>query len=129
MDASEMAAYWLDGHFAIFGQVNIFNKAPLGETGCLGYPCFWLIGCLGIQLLYSTTLFPTQSARQSLVTYPSLCSTCVTYTKPYHSIGHQVLPTQHYAGKETISLGATSILRNCFCSHTKFTSHWTGYLW
>ena len=38
--------------------------------------------------------FPTQSVRLSLVTYPSLCSTCVTYRTPCHAIGYQVLPTQ-----------------------------------
>ena len=38
--------------------------------------------------------FPTQSVRLPLVTYPSLCSTCVTYRTPSHGIGHQVLPTQ-----------------------------------
>ena len=38
--------------------------------------------------------FPTQSVRLRLVTYPSLCSTCVTYRTPCHAIGHQVLHTQ-----------------------------------
>ena len=38
--------------------------------------------------------FPTQSVRLPLVTYPSLCSTCVTYRMPCHAIGHQALPTQ-----------------------------------
>ena len=34
------------------------------------------------------------SVRLPLVTYPLLCSTCVTYRTPCHAIGHQVLPTQ-----------------------------------
>ena len=38
--------------------------------------------------------FPTQSVRLPLVTYPSLCSTCVTYRTLCHAIGHQVLPAQ-----------------------------------
>ena len=38
--------------------------------------------------------FPTQSVRLPLVTYPSLCSTCVTYRTLCQVIGHQVLPTQ-----------------------------------
>ena len=38
--------------------------------------------------------FPTQSVRLPLVTYPSLCSTCVTYRTLCHAIGHQMLPTQ-----------------------------------
>ena len=38
--------------------------------------------------------FPTQSIRLPLVTYPSLCSTCVTYRTLCHAIGHQALPTQ-----------------------------------
>ena len=38
--------------------------------------------------------FPTQSVRLPFVTYPSLCSTCMTYRMLCHAIGHQVLPTQ-----------------------------------
>ena len=69
------------------------NKTPLGETGCLSNPYFLLTGCLGIQFLNSTP-FPTQSIRVPLVTYPSLCNTCVTNRMPCHAIGHQVRPTQ-----------------------------------
>ena len=58
------------------------NKAPLGETGCLSNPF----------LIHSP--FPTQSVRLPLVTYPSLCSTCVTYRMLCHATGHQVLPNQ-----------------------------------
>ena len=36
----------------------------------------------------------TQLVRPSLVTYPSLCSICVTYGTPCHAIGQQLLPTQ-----------------------------------
>ena len=36
----------------------------------------------------------TQSVRSPMITYPSLCSTCVTYETSSHAIGHQVLPTQ-----------------------------------
>ena len=43
---------------------------------------------------------PTQSVRLPLVTYPSLCSTCVTYRTPCHVIGHQVLPTQPLLPRE-----------------------------
>ena len=60
------------------------NKTPLGETGCLSNPYF----------LLTSPPFPTQSVRLPLVTYPSLCSTCVTYRTLCHAIGHQVLPTQ-----------------------------------
>ena len=69
------------------------NKTPLGETGYLSNPSFLLTGCLGIQF-FDSPLFPTQSVRLPLVTYPSLCSTCMTYRTPCHSIGHQVLPAQ-----------------------------------
>ena len=69
------------------------NNTPLGETGCLSSPYFLLTGCSGIQFFYSPP-FPTQSVRLPLVTYPSLCSTCVTYRTLCHAIGHQVLPTQ-----------------------------------
>ena len=67
------------------------NKTPLGETGCQSNPYFFTYGLL--RRVYSP-LFPTQSVRLPLVTYPSLCSTCVTYRTLYHAIGHQVLPTQ-----------------------------------
>ena len=70
-----------------------FNKTPLGEIGCLGNPYFLLTGCLGIQF-FDSPPSPTQPTRLSLVTYPSLCSTCMTYRTPCHSIGHQVVPTQ-----------------------------------
>ena len=75
---------WMDFNLLIF---------PLGETGCPNNPYFLLTGCLGIQfLIYSP--FPTQSVRLPLVTYPPLCSTCVTYRTLCHAIGHQMLPTQ-----------------------------------
>ena len=35
------------------GKPKKFNKAPLGETGCLGNPYFLLTGCLGIQFFDS----------------------------------------------------------------------------
>ena len=69
------------------------NKTPLGETGCLSNPYFLLTGSSGIQF-FDSPPFPTQSVRLPLVTYPSLCSTCVTYRTLCHAIGHQVLPTQ-----------------------------------
>ena len=83
----------IDGYFASFGKVTIFNKTPLGEKVCLGNPDSLLTDCLSIQVFDSTTLFPTQSVRLPLVTYPLLCSTCVTYGTPYRPIRHQFLPT------------------------------------
>ena len=68
------------------------NKTLLGETGCLSNPYFLLTGCLGIQF-FDLPPFPTQSVRLPLVTYPSLCSTCVTYRTLCRAIVHQVLPT------------------------------------
>ena len=68
-------------------------KTPLGETGCLFNPHFLLTGCLGIQFLIHLSI-SRQSVRLHLVTYPSLCSTSVTYRTPCHASGHQVLPTQ-----------------------------------
>ena len=66
-------------------------KTPLGETWCLGTLYFLLTGCIRIQFFNSPL---TQSVRPPMVTYPSLCSTCVTYRTSCHAIGHQVLPTQ-----------------------------------
>ena len=59
------------------GQPLLFNY------WLLSHPVFWF-----------TSIFPTQLAGPPLVTYPSLCSTYMTYRGSYHSIGHQVLPTQ-----------------------------------
>ena len=44
--------------------------------------------------VFCSPTIPTQSLRLPLVTYASLCSTCVTYRTLCHSIGRQVLPTQ-----------------------------------
>ena len=67
-------------------------KTPLRETGCLGnsYCTYWLPK----HPVFLFTLALTQSVRLPMVTYPSLCSTCVTYWTLCHAIGHQVLPTQ-----------------------------------
>ena len=70
------------------------NRPPLGETGCLSNAYFLLAGCLDVQFFLIQPPFPTQSVRLPLVTYPSLCSACVTYRTLCHAIGHQVLPTQ-----------------------------------
>ena len=66
-----------------------FCKTRLEETGCLGNPYFthWLPK----HPVFSFTL--TQSDRLPMVTYPSLCSSCVTYRTLCHTIGHQVLHT------------------------------------
>ena len=69
------------------------NKTPLGETGCLSNPYFLLTGSSGIQF-FDSPPFPTQSVRLPLATYPSLCSTCVTYRTLCHAIGHQPLPRE-----------------------------------
>ena len=67
-----------------------FCKTPLGETGYLGNPYF--IHWLPKHPLFWFTL--TQSVRLPMITYPSLCSPCVTYGTLCHAIDHQVLPTQ-----------------------------------
>ena len=69
--------------------VNKHYKTLLGETGCLGnlYFTYWLPK----HLVFWFTLTLTQSVRLPMVTYPSLCSTCVTYEMLCHTRGHQVL--------------------------------------
>ena len=66
-------------------------ETPLGETACLVNPYFLLTGSLSIQVFGSPL---TQSVRPPMATYASLCSTCMTYWRSCHAIGHQVLPTQ-----------------------------------
>ena len=90
-------------------------KTPIGKTGCLGNPHFLLTGCLGIQF-FDLPPIPTESVKPLLVTYSSLCSTCVTYrgTMPCHGIGHQVLSYPNpYLGKQRISLEVARILSMC----------------
>ena len=95
-----------------------FNKTPLGETECLGNPYFFFTGALASSFLIHL-LIPTQSVRPPLVTYHSLCSTCVTYKTPCHVIGHQVLPTHPLLFREAEDFREmTSILSMCLCSHT-----------
>ena len=55
-------------------------------------PTFFMIVQASCFLIHRP--FPTQSVRLPLVTYPSLCSTIMTYRTPCHVSGHQVLPTQ-----------------------------------
>ena len=94
----------------------MYNKAPLGEPGCLsnvlGYlsmppalhpasqtcenlhqlwTLLWLLFLFVLAPLFWFIPFTTQSVRVTLVTYPSLWSTCVTYRTSYHASGLQVL--------------------------------------
>ena len=92
---------WLLLRWLLLGWLLLIfslNKTPLGETGCLSSPYFLLTGSSSIQF-FNSPPFPTQSVRLPLVTYPSLCSTCVTYRTLCHAIGHQVLPTQPLPSK------------------------------
>ena len=46
-----------------------------------------------------------------LVPHTSLCSPGVTYRTLCHALGHQVLPSQPFLGKQRISLRVASVLR------------------
>ena len=91
----------ISSHFSGFKRVRkiaiilLTFKTPLRETRCLGNPYFllyWLPKHLFLDSLHPLFF---NTVRPSLVTYPSLCSTCVTYYRmPCHAIGHQLLPTQ-----------------------------------
>ena len=71
------------------------GRTFLGETGCLGNPYFLFTYYISTQFFDSPPFFfPTQSVRSPLVSYPSLCSTCMTYSMLCAVIGYQVLPTQ-----------------------------------
>ena len=76
------------------------------------------LDCSGLQI-FALLPFPIQSFRLSLITYPSLCSTCVTYRTLFYARFHQVLPIQTLHRKATISIGVASILSMCICSHTQ----------
>ena len=55
-------------------------------------PLLLFTGCTSIQ--FFSPYFLTQRVRPSLITYPSLCSACVTNRTSYHAIGHEALPIQ-----------------------------------
>ena len=88
---------WLLLRWLVLGWLllifSLNNKTHLEETGCLSNPYFLLTGSSSIQF-FNSPPFPTQSVRLPLVTYPSLCGTCMTYRTLCHAIGHQVLSTQ-----------------------------------
>ena len=68
------------------------QQHPLRRNQMPEQPLFFT-GWSGIEFFYSF-LRLTQSVRQPLVPYPSLCSTFFTYRTSCRSIGHQVLPIQ-----------------------------------
>ena len=76
------------------------NKSPLGETGCLSKHYTLLVTQASRLLIHSRSLIHalplTQLVRLPWVTYHLVCSACVTYGKPSHSIGQQALPTQPF---------------------------------
>ena len=92
------------------------NKTPLGETVYLSNLYYLLAAQASSSLIHP--LSQTQSVRTSLVPYHLLCSTCVTNGTPYHAIGHHVLTTQPFLGKQRVSLGVASTLRMCLCPHS-----------
>ena len=95
--------------------MTILYKTPLGEARCSGNH-FLFHGCLSIQFFVHSS-FPN-TVRLPLVTYPYLCSTCVTYG----SMPHHWSPSAHhptlYLGKQRIFLGVAIILSMCLCPHT-----------
>ena len=74
-----------------------------------------------IHLIYLKQSVRPQSVRTHTVLYHSLCSICVTYGVPCHSIGHQV--PNPCPEKQRISLGVASILNVCLCPNTYLTFH------
>ena len=79
------------------------QDSTLASQTCEGLHQFWALPWL-LSIAYFSIVqasnflihphFPTQSVRLPFITYPSLCTTGVTYRKPCHGNGHQVFPTQ-----------------------------------
>ena len=83
-----MAGSWM------FLTFNI-NKTPYEKLDAQATLTFYLLDAQATSFLIHVSFpFPTQSVRLPLVTYPSMCRTCMTYRAPCFSISHQVLPTQ-----------------------------------
>ena len=80
-----------DSQMAASDLQSLQNSLTRNFRRCLDNPYFLLTDLLSIQFFYSP---PTQSVKPPLVTYSSLCSTCVTYRTPCHSISHQAFPIQ-----------------------------------
>ena len=57
--------------------------------------------------------FPEQSVRLILVTYPSLCRTCMTYAHDAITLVIKCVPLNPYPVKRGISLGVTRMLSMC----------------
>ena len=70
------------------------SPSALSSTLTLRLPIFFFFWMLRHPVFWYTTFFLTQSVRSPLVTYPSLCSPCVTYRMWCHASSHQVLPTE-----------------------------------
>ena len=70
----------------IFKKIKSFTALKtLGKSKNFNKTYFYLLVAKGSSFLIHLPI---------PVTYPSLCSTCVTYRTPCYAIGHQVLPTQ-----------------------------------
>ena len=88
LNTSWMTASWIAAPYPSL------CKTLLGETWCLGNPYFthWLPK----HPVFWFNLILTQSVRLPVVTYPLLCSPCVTYGTLCHTIGYQVFPNPAY---------------------------------
>ena len=64
-------------------------------SGSLGNLYFLLTGAYISSFLIHFFIL-TQPVRLPVVTYHSLCSTCVTYRTPFHAVCYQVLNTHPY---------------------------------
>ena len=72
-------------------KLVVILPTPIGEIECLSN-LYLLLYCLPNHPVFSfTPFFPIESVRPPLVTYPPLCSTCVTYRTPCHTSGQLVL--------------------------------------
>ena len=121
-------------HFADFEQ-TILTKTPLGESESLGiffwglnYFFFWMLG----HPLFLFNFTPqVQSVRLPMVTYPLLCSPCVTFGMPCHASGHKVLPTplSHLLSHPSLFRGLSPGFSTHFILSAQPIAEWFATRW
>ena len=85
------------GYFSMTPALHLASQTCEGLHQVRALPQLLLVAYFSLSSrhpVFLFTPFPTQSVRLPLVTYPSLCNTCVTYGTLCRAICHQVLLTK-----------------------------------
>ena len=89
---------------------------------------FWMLG----HPLFLFNFTPqVQSVRLPMVTYPLLCSPCVTFGMPCHASGHKVLPTplSHLLSHPSLFRGLSPGFSTHFILSAQPIAEWFATRW